>query len=333
MDVKRIKALLRCFGVEHTTTSENWVTCSCPLAPWTHEKGHDSRPSFGININPKGHSIYKCFTCTTEAESLEALVYRYQRRSGRYLREATEILIGDMIPGKRKSEKLEIPKFQRNTEPEKVLEIFPEEALKDYPLLEGRNTERTKEILQWLKGRGISSSTAFRYGLRYWKKFSGFIALPMTTRKGNVSVISLRNINDGTRFRVSAKMAGAPVPKPAKAGVWFGLHLIDMSKPVIFTEGEIDCVRLYELGFRNAVASGGTSVTDAQLSQICATKIIIGLDSDKAGRTAARKLKTRLENKVDIAVINWAKIGCKDPGDVKTRKDLLKVLRPALRHF
>jgi hypothetical protein len=41
----------------------DWVMAPCPLARWTHEKGSDSNPSFGVHVHDSDTSIFNCFTC------------------------------------------------------------------------------------------------------------------------------------------------------------------------------------------------------------------------------------------------------------------------------
>lgn len=49
--------------VYNLTKSRRWLNCSCPFAPWKHERGTDRRPAFGVMIAPDGASHYYCFTC------------------------------------------------------------------------------------------------------------------------------------------------------------------------------------------------------------------------------------------------------------------------------
>lgn len=44
-------------------TQRGWLHARCPLAPWTHPRGHDRRPSFGVKVEREGLSAYSCFTC------------------------------------------------------------------------------------------------------------------------------------------------------------------------------------------------------------------------------------------------------------------------------
>ena len=39
-----------------------WVMTQCPLARWTHERGADKTPSFGVHVSDDDVSIFHCFT-------------------------------------------------------------------------------------------------------------------------------------------------------------------------------------------------------------------------------------------------------------------------------
>lgn len=51
-------------GIQITSVARTgWLNAHCPLAPWTHRSGRDTRPSFAAVINTEGPSRYTCLTC------------------------------------------------------------------------------------------------------------------------------------------------------------------------------------------------------------------------------------------------------------------------------
>ena len=68
MDRGAIKEILRdVFG--HNLTMQDiggWVSIQCPLAPWTHERGRDGKPSAGVSINVTGTSMFNCLAGDTK---------------------------------------------------------------------------------------------------------------------------------------------------------------------------------------------------------------------------------------------------------------------------
>jgi hypothetical protein len=45
------------------THQDEWVSTHCPLRHYTHTRGTDRTPSFGIHVEDNGRSIFNCFTC------------------------------------------------------------------------------------------------------------------------------------------------------------------------------------------------------------------------------------------------------------------------------
>jgi len=65
MNFKNINIILEELGLKMSHRWEDWVMLKCPFAEWTHSKGTDTNPSFGIKINDTGNSGYHCFSADT----------------------------------------------------------------------------------------------------------------------------------------------------------------------------------------------------------------------------------------------------------------------------
>ena len=59
-------------------------------------------------------------------------------------------------------------------------------------------------------------------------------------------------------------------PTIREVGVFFGMELVDFSKPVVIVEAPIDAMRLMSLGLYNVVASGTSMITSEQVRAVCA---------------------------------------------------------------
>ncbi len=81
MNADEIKDVLSEMGARRgdLRVINGWVSTRCVLAPWTHDKGHDSAPSAGVSIHDQ--PIYNCFTCGN-SKPLHALVAQYADFSG-----------------------------------------------------------------------------------------------------------------------------------------------------------------------------------------------------------------------------------------------------------
>ncbi|MBR0202924.1 MAG: DNA primase [Synergistaceae bacterium] len=118
----------------------------------------------------------------------------------------------------------------------------------------------------------------------------------------------------------------------------------------ILTEGYMDAVRLHKCGFRESVASLGTSLTPEQAGLLSrfADRCYICYDSDQAGKNATlRGMYILQEHGLDVRVINLPEDSAKDPDEylcshspeefeqaIKDAKPLIlqhiEILKPAL---
>ncbi len=64
MREERLRKILGELGVRDLQASPSgWLHGTCPLAKWTHAKGRDLHPSFGVKPDHERPSSYVCFTC------------------------------------------------------------------------------------------------------------------------------------------------------------------------------------------------------------------------------------------------------------------------------
>lgn len=66
MNRESIKDVLRdVFGDITMQDIGSWVSIQCPLAPWTHARGADGRPSAGVSVQDNDTSMFNCFSAET----------------------------------------------------------------------------------------------------------------------------------------------------------------------------------------------------------------------------------------------------------------------------
>lgn len=112
--------------------------------------------------------------------------------------------------------------------------------------------------------------------------------------------------------------------------ILYGINNIKENKPLIFTEGEIDCLSILEIGLKNVVSvpNGAQGKLDylnkAGLKLKKCSHFILALDNDKAGIVLLNNLLKRLGEE-NCKIVTWPE-GCKDANDVlmKYGKDKLK---------
>lgn len=111
---------------------------------------------------------------------------------------------------------------------------------------------------------------------------------------------------------------------------------------VVLCEGYFDVIAMHRSGFSTAVASLGTSITEAHLNTLekYNKPVVLFLDADEAGRNAAKRIaKLRIPDKIDLRVA-FIKDEGEDPdslllqekGEKKVR-DLIELSRPLFQEL
>lgn len=90
------------------------------------------------------------------------------------------------------------------------------------------------------------------------------------------------------------------------------LEFIRKQKEIIICEGQMDTIRLYTIGIKNAVSLSGTSITKEQIDIIKKLKcnIVLNLDQDDAGKIATNNIGSIFEKlglKVKVILFSGAK--------------------------
>lgn len=331
MNKEGVIQFLRALGADMDTMVDpgrGWINCACPIAEWTHAKGHDEHPSFGVSISDDAHSVYYCFGCSNQARSLGWMLHNMFVMSGEYPDLAANVYL--------KWECFETPVVlceaedvweQECREPAKPL---PPEVLKCVPLISGASGFEARRCREFLLGeRGVSEWVQGLCRVRYFEELQA-LAFALTDIHGFAYMFRLRKRKEKWIRTMSPKVAGFPNLKfPSlkhDIGAWFNMFLVDWSSPVMLVEGEIDAMRLMSLGFFNVLASTTTQVTDLQIDSLTADTYILGYDADLAGVHAVRRIAEHLDGRAALLKADWSVVDCKDAGDLPDRDALLAVL-------
>lgn len=158
-----------------------------------------------------------------------------------------------------------------------------------------------------LLARGFKKDEMLAAGLikktedgKYYDTFRARVMFPIFDTAGRVIAFSGRILQNDLNLPAQA---GAPkyLNSPEtelfkKSEVLYGLNFakseIRRLDYTILVEGQMDLVMAYQAGTRNAVASSGTALTAQHLERLkkLSNKILIGYDSDEAGRKATRRV-------------------------------------------
>ena len=144
--------------------------------------------------------------------------------------------------------------------------------------------------------------------------FRNRVMFPIIDTSGNIIAFGGRVLDDSKPKYLNS--SDTPAFKKSK-----NLYALNFAKnhceeTMILCEGYMDVIALHSAGFENAVATLGTAITSEQ-ARIFARhtkKVVISLDSDIAGQTAANKaFKLLQEVGVDVKILNIK--DAKDPDE------------------
>ncbi len=328
MNERSLRKFLRALSVPDITKRGDWLNFHCVLAPATHENGDDSTPSAGVSICNDGPSYYYCFGCQPEPLRLDDLCFSVWLNFGVYPTAAQHIVGGGELRGNQ----LRLPNEDFWRPPEKNVDHvkpIPQKYLDKVPILATATDDEAnacKEYLIW--ERRIHPSAIALSGVRYYSPFQA-IAFPYTDISGEIYSIRVRLRREKKFFFLTSRILGRKTSTStlSENGAWFGLGGINWTRPIMIVESETDRLRLMSLGGDNILASGGTSITEAQVRALFGTIYYLGLDADKAGKAATESLIRRIKGAASIYLLDWGLVNCKDGGDLTSRNELDSVIR------
>ena len=172
-----------------------------------------------------------------------------------------------------------------------------------------------------MREKGYSDQEMFDAGLikqgrngGFYDAFRNRLMFPVIDVRGSVIGFSGRILGDGEPKYLNSRETLVF----SKSRSLFALNLAKKSKKgyILLAEGNIDVVSLHQAGFDSAVASLGTSLTpeQARLLSRYTSEVVIAYDNDTAGKKAAQRAITLLEN-LALRVRVLSMEGAKDPDE------------------
>lgn len=316
MDRETIKEIVRDVWGGDTAMRDvgDWVSMQCPLAFWTHEKGHDNTPSFGIHVEDDGVSLSNCFTCGTKGP-LHYILRRYAEYTGEDLDGLINEIEKEEFLGPRTLKDWESTKRARM---ENLIMPIDEGIYMDlYPPAHNH---------PYVKARGISSTTAKKLELLYDPGDTNSdrqkrILFPVRGPDGLLYGFSGRAIHKSAQLKVR-DLYGLK-----KAHCVLGAHLAvqDSHKYVLAVEGLFDYARTWECGQPGCAVMHST-MTDAQadIFKDIGKKVYTFYDNDLAGKKGIKTAGKQLGKYLTVLNVNYPKIWIdspKEPGGGHFLKD------------
>lgn len=313
MNKQQIISLLKCLGQNDPIPSDEWVRCCCPLAPWTHDSGKDSNPSFGITISPGKESVFNCFTCYTgDLYYLLQLLSKFKAQRPKYrIKEALQLVADE----ENNDICLDVGDWgqEKNTAPPDV--PWPDMCLDLF-----QPAYQVPIALDYIHSRGITTDTAKRLDIRF---DMGRMAVVFPIRNWDGVLCSMR----GRRIN---PQNGAPKhhvygsKENRNKYVWFGEDKIDLDSTVVLVESTFDLASVSQVT-PNVLAPLTVGMKRLTVERIKWVSNIVTLFDNGQGGDKARGLIERWLPSTSI-IHKYPAENVSDPNDMTTEqiRDLLE---------
>lgn len=335
MEAPRIIEVLNDVFPNHgAKENKAWVQLRCPLAPWTHARGRDRRPSAGISIHSDKISVYGCLTCCPQGIPFHVLLERYAGYTGEDLEGIIQDVEEDEYLGPRNApgwDELKAKTYRDGDEDDTQF-VLDEAIYGDYYDPAAGHP--------YLSKRGISDETATFLGLLIdpedpedaAHKILGVERIMFPVRDATGRLFGFTGRDTTGKSKIKARdYAGL-----RKAYNLLGLNLAaaDARDYVVVVEGLFDYAIGWEYG-HPTVCTLGANLTEGQarLLRLLGKTVILMYDNpkfDKAGREAIDIAGAQLKDDVPILVTAYPNVEIEDPEapggyrPVKDPGDLLK---------
>ena len=150
-------------------------------------------------------------------------------------------------------------------------------------------------LVRYLSAHGLKEQDAIRAGLirqndsgQAYDFFRNRLMFPIFDRDGNIVGFGARALDDSNPKYINTARTEAFDKRNTLYALNFAASEIRRSGTAVIVEGYMDAIAAHEHGYRNVVASMGTALTEAQVSQLrsMAQDFVLALDPDAAGQEA-----------------------------------------------
>lgn len=285
MKAQRIKDLLNALTIFKHRVTGNWVQASCPFAKWTHEKGTDSNPSWGVSVHLEKSSWHQCMTCG-EKGTLGDLVWALRHKRQKYpelfagvdWKTALEIaeedeedaLIADWDDGESQLGKHDGPIIFPTT----YLESFPDGSKHPYLVERGIPVEVAKEL-------------EVKFDFQKQR-----VCFPIRNRLNQMVGMQGRDVTGASDLRyLTYKYNNRTNPE-----FWMGEDKVSWDDPLILTEGPLDYAKGY-IVTHQMLASMTSSLGFPKLARLVDAPMLVTFYDVGTGGNHARADLTKWANK------------------------------------
>lgn len=198
-----------------------------------------------------------------------------------------------------------------------------------------------RKVYDFLISKKVDVSMIEKVGLikkgdkgSYYDRFRNRIMFPLFDSQSRVVGFSGRTLSQDTDEAKYINSPDSPLFNKSELlyGFNFAKNIIRKVDFSIIVEGQFDVILSHQAGYKNAVATSGTSLTEEHVNQLqrLSKKIVIALDGDGAGlRASERAWKIALSKSMDVKVALLP--DGKDPADLikENPEDWKRVIKEA----
>ncbi len=328
MDADLVVKFLEALGTPNASVGHRWVMAPCPLAPFTHQKGTDNRPSFGVSLES---GLFNCFSCTSGSLTklvglLESYVaqspYGEQLLAKYQFKEARTILAG-IDAG------LEVlPDFESTAKGDPPFEEWPSWSLAQF--VGWKDSPRASWYLTYGRpengSQPVSSQVANDFGLMYDPTWDRLVA-PFWTFSGKLAGARGRAVGPEAKWQHYDYTVGDVNNTHA---VWYNERALETAavshSPVIVVEGQFDCMNVARV-YPHVVAGLTAKSSYTKVMKLTACDgVLLMLDNDNTGMQAIARYQQFLMGRVPLGVVGYPE---KDPAKL-TEEQLREVIKEIL---
>lgn len=329
MDKQQIKQFMNALGCDAMQEAGEWVRGTCPLAPFLHSKGKDTKPSFGMK-EEIGGAHFHCFTClsgtpTSLVDTLEMYLKEQPQYKDHYDLETAKYILENQALNV-----IVLPDydFAENHKPFSewamwYIEQFPNafsagRAMKY--LTQPKPPQGVPIDINSGYGRGLTEQEVLDWGFRY-DPVKDLVCIPFYNLNYKLAGMRGRSVVGSMHHDYTFQHANNTQI------TFLNESCFHNDEPVVVVEGQFDLIKTKRV-YPNVCGNLTARMSKEKLDKLSSlSTVILMLDNDKTGQQATEKVAEYLTNKgVQVGI---ASVQGKDP-DGMTEEQIYESLKPLL---
>lgn len=301
MNLNKVDTLdfLTALKVKNIHDKDEEIVFSCPF-PSGH-KNKDRNPSASMN---KTSTAFFCHSCGASGNAISFLA-RLENiphtLSEKFIRDR----YGDETDSGFILEEHFNSIFNKKHVKEEYLPVYLDKFESEF---RQKELIKNKDARDYLENRGITQKSIERFRLGY-DVLSDRISIPLFDSSENLVGIKARSIHEDNKPKYiylgdnkgPKRKYGFPVLDTKR--FVYNLNFVKNNySSLIVVEGELNAIYLDQAGFSNAVALGGSKISEHQINILLyfAKEIILFLDDDEAGNKCKNEIYKRMNDYMPI---------------------------------